>query len=225
MLGTDSQPRLLGGDEHPAGTLPPRQARSPKRAPKGPPSRWNEGHLPGEVGIWMFIVGDMLVFGLFFGVFMVQRGDDLEEFRAGRETLHTAFGAVNTLLLLTGSILVVLAMRAVREGVPDRVRRLILGAMTTGVVFIVNKVIEYVDKFDADLTPSTNDFYTLFFAFTGIHLLHLLLGMAALTYMHTLAKRSHIRSRDVSTMESCASYWHLVDLLWVVLFPLFYLVA
>ena len=155
---------------------------------------------------------------------MVERSQALEEFRTGRESLNTAFGAINTLLLLTGSILVVLAMRAVREGLRDRAPRLILGAMGTGALFIVNKGLEYGDKIDTGLTPSTSDFYTLFFVFTGIHLLHLIVGMAALVYMYTLAKRARLRSPDVATMESCASYWHLVDLLWVILFPLFYLV-
>lgn len=225
---------LLGGD-HPTTTRapasrppvsrPPEPAARPARAPREP-SRWTSGgHVPGEAGIWFFIVGDMLVFGLFFGVFMVTRGQDLEAFRAGRETLDTTFGALNTLLLLTGSILVVLAMRALRDGAPDRAPRLILGAMLTGLWFIVNKGLEYSDKLSADLTPATNDFYTLFFVFTGIHLLHLLGGMGALTYMYRLARRPARSARDIAMIECAASYWHLVDLLWVVLFPLFYLVA
>lgn len=222
---TELPPNILGGD-HVGGPLGERPVPAPPApAPPRPRTRWTQGHLPGELGIWMFIVGDMLVFGLFFGVFMVQRGDGLEEFRDGRESLHTAFGAVNTLLLLTGSILVVLAMRAVREGAARQARRLIAGAMATGAVFIVNKAVEYADKLGDDLTPSTNDFYTLFYAFTGIHLVHLLVGMAALAYMYVLANRPRRGDHDLSAMESCASYWHLVDLLWVVLFPLFYLVA
>lgn len=197
----------------------------PSPEPARSPSRWTRGHLPGEVGIWVFIVGDMLVFALFFGVFMIERGQSLEEFRQGRDSLHTAFGAINTLLLLTGSILVVLAVRAVREGLGVRASRLILGAMATGALFIVNKGIEYGDKLGAGLTPADGDFYTLFFAFTGIHLLHLIIGMGALLYMYRLSRHPRPHRGDMATMESCASYWHLVDLLWVVLFPLFYLVA
>lgn len=217
---------VLGGD---AQQPPPppvsvrRRAAAPRDTPA--PTRWPRGHVPGEVGIWVFIIGDMLVFGVFFGVFMVERGNSLEEFRAGRETLHTAFGAINTLMLLTGSVLVALAMTAVRDGMADRAPRLLLGAMATGTVFLVNKIIEYADKFSAHITPGTNDFYTLFFVFTGIHALHLLIGLGALTYMRSLVHRGPPSGRDLAMMECCASYWHLVDLLWVVLFALFYLVA
>jgi len=216
VLGTDTTQRPPRGAEPAAG---------PQPEPARTRSRWTRGHLPGEVGIWVFIVGDMLVFALFFGVFMVERGQDLEAFRQGRDSLNTAFGAINTLLLLTGSILVVLAVNAVREGLGRRAPQLILGAMGTGALFIVNKGIEYGDKFSAGVTPGDGDFYTLFFAFTGIHLLHLFVGMGALLYMYRLSKHPQPDGGDLSTMESCASYWHLVDLLWVVLFSLFYLVA
>jgi nitric oxide reductase NorE protein len=216
---------VLGGDAQPPS--PPvsvrRHAAALRETP--PPSRWTRGHVPGEVGVWVFIIGDMLVFALFFGVFMVERGNALEEFRAGRDTLDTAFGVINTLMLLTGSILVALAMTAVREGMADRAPRLLLGAMATGTVFLVDKVIEYADKFSAHITPGTNDFYTLFFVFTGIHALHLLIGLGALTYMRSLVRRGPPSGRDMAMMECCASYWHLVDLLWVVLFALFYRVA
>lgn len=214
---------LLGGD-YPDEPLPPRRVATTPAVPREP-TKWTRGHIPGEVGIWVFIIGDMLVFGLFFGVFMVQRGDNLEMFRDGREHLDTALGAINTLLLLTGSICVALAMRAIREGMRELAPRLILGALATGAFFIVNKGIEYGGKLSDDITPNTNDFYTLFYGFTIIHLLHLLVGMAALSYLYVLSKRTLNSEHEIQSMESCASYWHLVDLLWVVLFPLLYLVA
>jgi nitric oxide reductase NorE protein len=156
--------------------------------------------------VWVFILGDMLVFGLFFGVFMIERGGDLEGFREGRDSLSTTFGAVNTLLLLLGSILVVLAMRAVRTGSPERASRLILGAMATGALFVVNKAIEYADKLDAGITPGDGGFSTLFYAFTGIHLLHLLIGMGALVLMRRLATRTQPRERDVAFIA-----WHFME--------------
>lgn len=218
LLGTDDPPR-------PPRVAEPGVVPRPAPASASAPSRWKRGRLPGEVGIWVFIVGDMLVFALFFGVFMIERGQDPEAFRQGRDSLTTAFGAINTLLLLTGSILVVLAVGAVRAGLRGRAPRLILGAMATGALFVVNKGIEYGDKLGAGVTPGDGDFYTLFFAFTGIHLLHLLIGMGALLYMYRLSRHARPDPGDLASMESCASYWHLVDLLWVVLFPLFYLVA
>jgi nitric oxide reductase NorE protein len=188
-------------------------------------TRWTAGHLPGEAGVWVLILGDMVVFGLFFGVFMVERGNALEVFRAGRESLNTWLGAANTLLLLTGSIFVVLSMQAVREGRGRRARRLLMAAMATGGFFLVDKIIEWTRTVGAGFTPGTNDFYTLFFVFTGIHAFHLVLGLGALAYMVHRAGREPVDGKDLAAMESCASFWHLVDLLWVVLFSLFYLVA
>jgi nitric oxide reductase NorE protein len=214
---------LLGGDE-------PDVVRTPQTAPAEPgPSRlsprWTPGHVPGEAGLWFFIFGDLLVFGLFFGVFMVERGDSLQTFRDGRESLDTALGVANTLLLLIGSMLVALGMRAIRMGRGPLAARLLQGAMVTGALFVVNKAVEYGGKFADDVGPTTNEFYTLYFGFTGIHLVHLLIGMAALTAMVVLARRPQRDDRDVALMESGATFWHLVDLLWLVLFPLFYLVA
>lgn len=221
MLGTDEPEihRVAPADRAPHAAGPP------DRDDAREPSRWTTGHVPGEAGLWVFILGDMLVFGLFFGIFITLRGDGLEEFRAGRETLSTGFGVANTLLLLTGSILVVLAMRAVRSHRRDLASRLLLGAIATGAVFAINKAIEYGEKFDAGLNPTTNDFYTLYFAFTGIHLLHLLIGVVALAFMVRLTRRPTVGEHDTSLFESGATFWHLVDLLWLVLFPLFYLVA
>ncbi|WP_084269455.1 cytochrome c oxidase subunit 3 family protein [Patulibacter minatonensis] len=216
---------MLGTDDEEVQPLPRPAVAAAPTAKDGPPSRWTSGHVPGEVGLWIFILGDMLVFGLFFGIFIVQRGDGLEEFRAGRETLSTEFGVANTVLLLTGSILVVLGMRAVRENRRRLASQLLLGAMATGTMFAIDKAIEWGEKFGDGLNPGTNDFYTLYFAFTGIHLVHLLIGMVALGVMVRLTRRPTPGEHDQALLESGATFWHLVDLLWLVLFPLFYLVA
>lgn len=215
---------MLGSDD-PEQLRAPTVVRSPVPAAPKAPTRWTAGHVPGEVGLWVFILGDMLVFGLFFGIFMVQRGDGLEEFRAGRESLSQGFGVANTLLLLTGSVLVVLGMRAVRMHRRELASKLLLGAMATGALFAVVKAVEYGEKLDAGLNPTTNDFYTLYFAFTGIHLVHLLIGMVALAIMIRLVRRPHEDDGERALLETGATFWHLVDLLWLVLFPLFYLVA
>lgn len=214
---------LLGDDD----VEPTHRRPSPAPASTAtrPASRWTSGHVPGEAGLWFFLLGDMLVFGLFFGVFMVQRGDDLEGFREGQASLEVGLGVANTLLLLVGSMLVVLGMRAVREHRTALAVRLLQGALVTGALFIVDKAIEYGGKFADGIGPTSGDFYTLYFMFTGIHLVHLLIGMGALTAMVVLAKRPQRDERDLVLMESGATFWHLVDLLWLVLFPLFYLVA
>lgn len=182
-------------------------------------------HIPGEVGIWVFILGDMAVFGLFFGVFLYERGDQVELFNASQATLNMTFGAVNTLLLLTSSLFVAWGVRMLRERVGRAAPTLFGLAFLCGLAFAVNKVLEYGAKVDADLTPATNDFYMYFFVLTGIHALHLVIGMCVLAFMWRVARRPQARSNDIRAVESGASYWHLVDLLWVVLFPLLYLAS
>jgi len=189
----------------------------------GAPQRRSHGHIPGEVGIWVFIFGDMLAFSLFFSVFVHERAGNAAVFQHGRETLNLTFGAVNTLLLLTGSLFVALAMPAIRKGASGRARRLIVLAMGCGAGFVANKALEYSAKLDAGHTPDSSDFYMYFFGLTGIHLLHLLIGMLVLAIMWRICRKPVLDAGDVRYLEAGASYWHLVDLLWIVLFALLYL--
>jgi nitric oxide reductase NorE protein len=182
------------------------------------------GHVPGEVGVWVFIFGDLLAFTLFFSVFMYERAHDRAVFEASRRTLELTFGAVNTLLLLTGSLFVALAVRAARQGRTGIGPRLLGPAVLCGAGFVVNKALEYAGKIDAGHTPAQNDFYMYFFAFTGVHLLHLLLGILVLAIMWRITRKPALTATDLRNLEAGACYWHLVDVLWLVLFALLYLV-
>lgn len=182
-------------------------------------------HIPGEPGVWVFIFGDMAVFALLFGAYMYERGQDPELFAASQAELAPAFGAVNTLLLLLGSMLVVLAMRALVAGVRGRARALIAGAIGCGLGFSALKVVEYSQKVAVDQTPATDDFFLYYFVLTGIHWLHLVVGLAVLGLMLHLSADAERARRRFPIIEGGACYWHLVDLLWIVLFPLLYLVG
>lgn len=182
-------------------------------------------HLPGELGIWIFILGDMAAFGLFFTVFVWERGGDPALFNASRDTLDITLGALNTLLLLTGSLCVIRGLAAVKAGRSRVARRWITAAMATGGLFGVDKVVEYVEQGRAGHGIGTNDFYMYYFMLTGIHLTHLCLGMGVLGYMRGLTGRAELTVRHVRNLESGASYWHMVDLLWIVLFALLYLMG
>jgi nitric oxide reductase NorE protein len=185
--------------------------------------RW----IPGEVGIWAFILMDMCTFAFFFATFARERGRDPEAFAHGRETLNATFGAANTFLLLTASLCVALAVRLVREGNGRLAQRFLLGSGVCGAVFVVNKVVEWSSKLSAGHEPNDNDFYQLFFIFTGIHLLHVLIAMVVLTYLWRVAGSVKVAPTvyQARFFENGASYWHLVDLLWLVLFALLYLMA
>jgi nitric oxide reductase NorE protein len=181
-------------------------------------------HVPGETGIWVFIFGDMMVFAIMFATYLYYRGKNSALFNASQLELNPDFGLVNTLLLLASSLLVVLAVGVVRTGTHRPAQPLILGAMACGVAFSVLKVIEYSGKIDAGITPQTNQFFMFYFVLTGLHWFHLAIGLAVLGYMYFSARRTALDIKQFAWFEGAGCYWHMVDLLWIVLFPLLYLV-
>ena len=188
-----------------------------------PDPRPVRNHVPGEPGIWIFILGDMAVFAILFGTFLMYRSKDVELFDNSQLHLNAIFGLINTLLLLVSSMLVVLAVSAVRRGTPRPAPLLIAGAIGCGLGFSVLKVVEYVGKIDAGITPQTNTYYMFYFLLTGLHWFHLILGLAVLSYLLVSARRKQHTAGQLAWFEGGACFWHMVDLLWIVLFPLIYL--
>jgi nitric oxide reductase NorE protein len=182
-------------------------------------------HFPGESGIWVFIAGDLLIFGLFFGTYLYYQGHERVLFVEAQRELSQAIGIINTILLLTSSWFIASAVQQVRIGARDRAARLVALALMCGAGFLIDKGIEWSQLIGSGYTLTTNNFYMLFFMFTGIHGLHVLVGMGVLTYLW-MRIRGGVRSdgSDIIAVESGAIFWHLVDLLWIVLFALLYLV-
>ena len=188
--------------------------------PTAPPRR-----VPGEAGVWIFIFGDMCVFAVFFAVFLHARIDDPAQFALDQAELNQNLGAVNTLLLLLSSLFVVLAMRAVHSVTQTRLAPVfVLGAILCGAGFLVVKVVEYAEKIDHGITPQTSDFFMYYFVFTGLHAFHLVIGLLVLVVMARLARKPQLEPYQHAFFEGGACFWHMVDLLWIVLFPLLYLV-
>jgi len=180
--------------------------------------------VPGEAGVWIFILGDMCVFAVFFTVYLVERSHDTGLFAHSQEALNRNFGALNTLLLLVSSLFVVLAVRAVRLPMHRHLApALVLGAFACGGSFIAVKALEYHEKIAAGVTPATNDFYMYYFVLTGLHLFHLIIGMAVLVVLWKFARRPALSHHQLAFFEGGACFWHMVDLLWIVLFPLLFL--
>lgn len=176
--------------------------------------------LPGVDGVWVLIGADAAIFAILFMSFMQDRLKAPGLFEASSRTLNFNLGGLDTLILLTSSWLVVLGVQAARRGELERVPRFLLGGVLTGCAFAVSKSAEYTEKFVAGITPATDAFYMWYFTLTGIHLAHVLVGTSLLTYLWIKARRKDV---NIKVTESVASYWHLVDLLWIVLFPLLYL--
>lgn len=186
------------------------------------PSR---GHVPGEPGIWVLLFGDMMVFTILFGVYLHARGQQPDLFAQSQSALNRNFGAINTLVLLTSSLLVVFAVQAIRS--PEwrpYAHRLTLAGFGVGACFIVIKGIEYHEKLAAGITPSTNEFFMYYFVLTGLHLAHVTVGLAVLIALSRLARKTTPTSTQIAFFEGGACFWHMVDLLWIVIFPLLFLV-
>jgi nitric oxide reductase NorE protein len=179
--------------------------------------------LPGVEGIWVFIGADSVIFAILFLTFMQDRLKNPTLFEASRHTLDMNLGGIDTLILLTSSWSVALGIQALKRDLIDRLPRYLLGGVLTGLMFVTSKSIEYFQKFAHGLTPGTNPFYMWYFTLTGIHLAHVLLGTSLLTYLWIRSRRGAFSSSHRAVPESVASFWHLVDLLWIVLFPLLYL--
>lgn len=180
--------------------------------------------LPTEEGVWIFIFGDLVVFAFFFAMFLVYRAHEPELFRLSQQALHPNTALINTLLLLTSSLFVVFGMRAVHGRRPDLASKLFLGGVAWGSGFVVLKALEYRAALEAGFTPMTNDFWFFYYMLTGFHLFHLVLGLGVLVSLAVLARRPTLSVKQLAFVEGGACFWHMVDLVWIVMFPLLYLV-
>lgn len=179
--------------------------------------------LPGDPGIWTFITADVFLFCLFFVVFSVERLKEPALYEQSRQLLNANIGLANTLILLTSSWFMVLAVEAARESRRDLVRRNLLLAMLVGLGFAVLKVTEYTLKIQSGITAFTSPFFLYYYAFTAIHFMHFIVGMGVLAVCFHKAGHDPIDHKYLMWIESGGCYWHMVDLLWIVLFPMLYL--
>ncbi len=180
--------------------------------------------LPGDLAIWFFIFMELLVFAIAFIAYSVTRLQNLALFNEFQMTLNKEFGAINTILLITSSYFVIRAVHAIKL---DQVKSCISNlniALAFGAGFLVLKSLEYYDKFSAGITLSTNTFYMFYLSLTMFHFLHVILGMIILIAIVFKAKRGHYNAENHIGIESGASYWHMVDLVWIILFPLVYII-
>jgi nitric oxide reductase NorE protein len=179
--------------------------------------------IPAEPGIWILLFGDMLVFSTLFVVYLRQRSLTPDLFAHSQDTLDRTTGAVNTVVLLTSSLLVVLATSAAQRGDIKRSKKLLFGGAAVGSLFILLKAHEYHEMIAAGLTPSINGFFMYYFVLTGLHLAHVALGLILL-FALAATTRGRPSSTRLAFVEGGACFWHMVDLLWLIIFPLIFLV-
>ena len=179
--------------------------------------------LAGDEGVWFFITADISMFAVLFTAFMFVRAQQPALFEQSRHALNPALGTLNTLILLASSWLVALAVHAARDGKPAAVSRYLLSSILVGSGFAVSKVCEYTAKIKAGITLLTNDFFMYYYVLTGLHFLHFIIGMGVLLVCWSKSRSDPIDRNFIVWIESSGCYWHMVDLLWIFLFPMLYL--
>ena len=184
---------------------------------------------PGDLAIWFFIFAELTAFFALFVTYAVSYRGHYDLFATMQQTLDPEWGAVNTVLLLVGSWAVARGVVAA-ESLPQQkaarpVGAWLLVATLCGVGFLVSKGMEYAAKYRAGIDLDTNLFYTFYYSLTAFHAMHVLLGVVILTIVTVKAARGAYHMGATVGIETAASYWHMVDLVWLILFPLLYLLT
>jgi nitric oxide reductase NorE protein len=177
-------------------------------------------HMPGDSAMWVMVIGDLIIFGAYFIIFVVHRAMKPAEFLASEQHLSINTGVANTLVLLASSWFIARSVQRVRSGDEDRALRLTYLGGLCGVLFLLIKAYEWSSKIAAGYTMGSNEFFMFYYMLTGVHVFHVGLGLVILGVV--VRELRNPRRRRVSMVESGATYWHMVDLLWVVIFALLY---
>jgi nitric oxide reductase NorE protein len=180
--------------------------------------------LPGDLAMWFFILAELTVFAIFFVGFAISEQMHNEIFTQGKAQLHQTSGLINTISLLTSSLFVALALSAIKKAQSKEAVILLLTAKFFALIYISVKIWEYLSLFEQGITIETNTFFTLYFLITAFHLMHVVLGMVIISFIAHSAWQRKYNNSNLSGFEAGASYWHMVDLLWIILFPLIYVI-
>lgn len=168
---------------------------------------------------------DLVIFSFYFGTFFHERSRNPAGFAHDSGALNAIDGALNCAFLLTASLFVALAVQAVNEGKGSLARKYLLGSAGCGLAFVLHKPFEWIALLENGYGPHHDIFFQLYYMLTGLHLAHVLIAMIVLKYLWGLTAHVHHipTPRQSRFLENGATYWHLVDILWLVLFPIFYL--
>jgi cytochrome c oxidase subunit 3 len=186
------------------------------------------------LGMWLFLFTEILLFGGMFLIYAEYRQINTADFHAAGREMNVLIGALNTVILLTSSLTMALAIAAIKKGFTNR--SLALQALTVllGLAFLVNKYFEWSDHIHKGFYPDSPEllakshgeilFFGLYYVMTGIHALHVIIGVSAIVFMFAFTLRGRVSGADYVKLENTGLFWHLVDIIWIYLFPLFYLI-
>ena len=194
-----------------------------------------QGHAQ-RLGMWLFLASEILLFTALFAAYAVYRFLFPEGFALSSRSIETSYGLVNTLILVTSSFTVAMGLDGAVRGDGRRTALLYGASVAMGLVFLVLKLFEYRHHFmegqlpgryythEAIAAPGTTLFWSLYFLITGLHAIHVIVGMTVLSVVAVKAARGAYTPEYHMGVELAGLYWHLVDLIWIFVFPLIYLV-
>jgi cytochrome c oxidase subunit III len=188
-----------------------------------------------KTGMWLFLFTEMLLFGGLFVVYSVYRYRNSTAFHLAAHELSVFVGTINTIILLVSSATIAMSITAIQKKNKKLSILLLFVTLFLGLVFLINKYFEWGHHIKDHIYPGSAElalrgqgdvlFYGLYFFMTGLHALHIIIGMAFIGVIAGLILRDKIDSENYVLLENSGLYWHLVDLIWIFLFPLFYLIT
>jgi len=188
-----------------------------------------------KMGMWLFLFTEIMLFGALFIAFAMYFTMHTWEFRQGSGHLNPIMGGFNTLVLLTSSLTMALAIAVLQRGKKELCIKLLDATLAFAVVFCIVKAFEWGGKFEHHLYPGTDlmaslslgeqTFFSLYFVMTGLHALHVLVGAALILWVRRTVMNGRVNKNRMSLIDNVGLYWHIVDLIWIFLFPLFYLIS
>jgi cytochrome c oxidase subunit 3 len=186
-----------------------------------------------KLGMWLFLFTELLLFGGLFLLYGAYLSRYPHEFAAAGREMHLVFGTANTAILLTSSLLAAMAVTAIQRGTRGKTVLLLGGTILCAAIFLGNKYLEWSAEIGNGIYPDSprlaagppgeSVFYSLYYLTVGLHGLHVLIGGTLLALVAVRVQRGTIHAGDYVLLENSALYWHLVDLIWIFIFPLFYL--
>ncbi len=185
-----------------------------------------------KLGMWLFLFTELLLFGGLFLLYAVYLARYQHDFAAAGKEMHLVFGSINTVVLLTSSLLVAMAVTAVQRDERRTALLLLGGTILCAAIFLFDKYLEWSAEIARGIYPNSpklaaggeSVFYGLYYLTLGLHGLHVLIGGTLLAVVALRVRRGTIHSGYYVWMENSALYWHLVDLIWIFIFPLYYLI-
>lgn len=177
---------------------------------------------PGNIAIWILIYAELTEFALFFIVFLVVRSHNQDIFAVGPGQLNTLAGVLNTLVLISSSYFIARAISSIKAGQRDACLKWLWLTLAAGAGYCAIKGWEYYWNHSQGIDSKTNVFFSLYYYLTFNHLLHVLVGMCTILFVTIRTQMNAYDEKSHEGLESAASYWHMIDLAWIIIFPLLY---